>query len=226
MAKWVKRGNYWELLVPQKDPDWLDARKFRITGTSASGMGGENFFKTPEEQVKIISGVSQEVFDNEALERMKHGNDNEKPTRDWCSDYLKQKITEKGFCVPYFDLELGCSIDGDIEGTDGIIEIKCPVKMYKPILNYMEQIKNGWKPPTNYYSHIYKSHYFQMQLGMVILQKKYCIYVVNSISDGLTFTQKIAFNQDHWNHYYPIIKENYNKYVKPHLNGNYPILPS
>lgn len=223
---WIKHKTYWELLAPQKDPIWLEGRKGRITSTAAAGMVGESPFKTIEQQANIISGVTKEEFSEKTLKIMNHGTENEAPTREWAEKHFNVKIVERGLVVPVWNLDLGGSVDGDIVGTDGIIEIKCPVKMYGPILEYMEKVKKGWKPPANYYKHIYSSHYFQCQHNLRIMSKKFCIYIVNSVSEGIIFTQIIKYDEDHWNKYYPIIKENYNKYVKPNLTDKYPILPT
>lgn len=226
MIKWVKHEQYWELIAPQKDDIWLEGRKCRVTSTSCSGMAGQSPFKTVEQQANIISGKEKEEFSEKTLKIMENGTINEGPTRDWAAKHFNLEIVERGLVVPLFDLELGGSVDGDIIGTDGIIEIKCPVKMYSPILGYMEKIQKGWKPPPDYHEHIYFTHYFQMIHNMKIMGKKFCIYIVNSVSEGIIFTQVVKYDEDHWNKYYPIIKENYNKYVRPHLNGKYPIIPN
>lgn len=227
MIKWINHGQYWELIAPQKDLIWLQGRKGRVTATSAYTMTGLSFFKdkTPEIQGKIIAGILEEVFDDVTLKIMEHGNVNEDPTRKWVEEHFNIKIVERGLVVPVWDSEIGGSVDGDIVGCDGIIEIKCPQKMYKPILEYMEKTKKGCKFSENYHGHIYPSHFFQIQHNLKIMGKKFCIYVVNSVSEGLIFTHKVNYDEDHWNKYYPIIKDNYNKYVKPHLDGKYPILP-
>ena len=225
-SQWINHGSYWELSSPQGDDIWLEGRKGRVTTSVSGAMVGESRFKTAEEQGRIIAGVYKEEFSPEALERMNHGTEYEPTTRNWYSCKTKQKIEERGLIVPVWDFEIGASIDGDIIGTDGIIEIKCPVKMYYPLTQYTDQIKSGWVPPPKYYKHIYRTHLHQMQHAMAVMGKKWCIYIVNSTIDGLIFTQKIDFDKDHWNHYYPIIKNNYNKYVAPYLNVTYPIAPS
>nr|QBK91526.1 MAG: YqaJ-like recombinase [Pithovirus LCPAC302] len=223
--QWVNRGTYWELLAPQGGDIWKDGRKGRTNTTASCGMAGESRFKTVEEEGKFIAGVEEEHFTEDALERMAHGTNTEPIAREWYSKYTNQLIEERGLIVPTWDLEIGASVDGDIIGTDGIIEIKCPSKMYYPLQQYMDLINNGWEPPDNFYNHIYLNHRHQMQQAMAIMGKKYCIYIVYVTTDSSAFTQRINFDQDHWNHYYPIIKNNYDKYVRPYLKDKYPILP-
>ena len=64
-----------------------------------------------------------------------------------------------------------------------------------------------------------------MQHAMAVTGKKYCVYIVNSTIDGKIFTQKIPFDPVYWENHYKIITANYDKYVKPYLNGKYPIMP-
>lgn len=223
--KWVDCGSCWEHTAPQGDPDWKLARLGRVTTSVSGAMAGRSTFKTPEEQGKYIAGYEKESFSQKAIERMDHGNDTEPEARDWYAKYTGYTIVERGLIVPKQDLTLGASIDGDVINTDGIIEIKCPLTMYYPLKKYMDQIKTGWKPPPNYHKHIWPTHYAQMQHAMAVTGKKWCTYIVYCTTDGSIFTQKIDFNQDYWNDHYITIKNNYERYVKPYLDGRYPIIP-
>jgi hypothetical protein len=90
----------------------------------------------------------------------------------------------------------------------------------------MDQLKTGWIPRSDYFKHIWPTHYDQMQHAMAVMGKKYCVYIVYCTVESKAFTQKIPFNQEYWEHHYIKIKENYEKYVKPHLNNKYPIIPA
>ena len=222
---WVNRGDFWECLAPQKSEEWLRARRGRVNGTDTGPLAGKSTFKTPEETGKIIAGIEEPVFLKENLEYMNHGVRSEPLARAWYEKNYKCKVLERGLCVPTWDTTIGTSVDGDIIGTDKILEIKSPRKMYGSILKYMDAISAGWKPPPNYYDHIFPTHFAQMQQGMRILNKAYCDYVIYSTSDAKVFTQRIAFDPIYWEKHYAIIKQNYDLYVKPHLNGTYPIQP-
>lgn len=222
---WIDHGKYWELEFPQGTDGWLEGRLGRITTSVSGAMAGRSKFKTPEEQGKIIAGALEEHFTKDELERMSHGNNTEPECRAWYESTISHKIIERGLIVPKWDPTLGASVDGDIVGTDCIIEIKCPVRMYYPLEQYMDQMSTGWKPRPDYFKHIWTTHYSQVQHAMAVMGKKYCIYIVYSTTECKVFTQKIPFDPVYWEQHYKILKENYSKYVDPYLNGKYPIMP-
>ena len=224
--QWIDHGNYWELRAPQGDDIWKEGRLGRVTSSVSGAMGGNSIFKTPEEQGLIIAGVKEEIFTPEALERMSHGSSSEPMARDWYQSTITDPIVERGLIVPKSDPLLGASVDGDISGSDMIIEIKCPLSMYYPLEQYMEQLKTGWVPRPDYFKHMWPTHYIQCQHSMYVLGKKYCVYIVYCTTESKVFTQKIPFDPEFWDQHYRKIKENYDKYVKPHLNGKYPIMPN
>ena len=215
--KWIDRGHYIESSAEQRSKEWLDARIGIVTSTTGSALAGKSSFKTPEQIGKIIAGVETEVFAEKNLEYLNHGVENEGPTRLWFEKTYNCKVLERGLCVSKADPLIGGSVDGDIVGTDGCIEIKCPQKMYRGILSYTENVEHGWVPPPDYFEHILSSHLYQMQQICWVLGKKYCIYIVNCTFTGQIFTQKIPFSQKYWDEVYPIIKKNYELYVRPHL---------
>lgn len=224
-VRWIDHGPYWELLAPQGDDIWSKGRKGRTTTAVSGAMAGRSKFKSVEEQGAIIAGVVEEVFTEEELKRMGHGTATEVTARNWYSKHSNQRIVERGLIVPKWDLTIGASIDGDIVGTDGIIEIKCPTRMYYPLEQYMDQLRTGWVPRPDYFKHIWPTHYDQMQHAMAVMGKSWCMYIVYSTTDKTVFTQKIPFDRTYWDNHYKVITENYNKYVKPHLTGQYPIMP-
>lgn len=224
---WIDRGTYWEFSAPQGDPAWVEVRFGRVTTAVSGAMGGRSRFKSEKEQGEIIAGIKEDNFTEDQISLMDHGTSTEPEARNWTRRYLKRNIIERGLIVPKWDPELGASIDGDVEGTDVIIEIKCPKKMYGPLEQYMDLKKYGkWIPPPNYYHHIWDTHYDQMQHAMAVTNKKRCLYVVYSTSDKRIFTQMIPFDQTYWDLHYKKIKNSYDKYVRPHLDGKYPILPT
>jgi len=224
--EWIDHGSYWELKAPQGDSIWKEGRLGRITTSVSGAMAGRSNFKTPEEQGLIIAGVKEEIFTSTELERMGHGTNTEPEARCWYSTSIPNQIAERGLIVPKWDLTLGASVDGDILNSDGIIEIKCPLSMYYPLEQYMDQLKTGWIPRSDYFKHIWPTHYDQMQHAMAVMGKKYCVYIVYCTVESKAFTQKIPFNPEYWENHYIKIKENYEKYVKPHLNNKYPIIPA
>lgn len=223
---WVDRGSYYENVAHQGSPKWLEARKGRVNGSNTGGLAGKSSFKSVEETGKIIAGVIEEQFKQKNIDAMAHGHKFEKIAREWYEKKYNCKVIERGLAVCKTDYRIGVSIDGEIVGQEGILEIKAPLKLWKPILQYMDAKSSGWKPPANYHDHIWESHYCQMQQGMFILKKKYCDYIVYSTEDRQVFTQRIFFDPVYWNNHYSIIKQNYELYVKPHLEDTYPLSPS
>ena len=216
-SEWIDRGRYWESFHKQGTEKWKEARIGRNTSSTTGALAGKSSFKTPEEIGQIIAGVKVEEFSKKNLAYINHGSAWEKFVRDYFAKQNNLDILERGLCVLKSDITLGASVDGDIIGTDGCIEIKCPQKMYRGILSYTENVEHGWVPPADYYEHILPTHLHQCYQNSWVLGKKYCVYIVNCTFTGQIFTQKISFSQKYWDEVYPIIKKNYELYVRPHL---------
>ena len=223
---WIDRGSYYEHTAAQGTKPWGDARLGRVNSSNSGAMVGKSPFKTAEETGKIIAGVVEEQFSDKSIQAMDHGHFCEPRGRNWYEKTYDCKVIERGLCVSKEDFRFGASVDGEIVGKDGIIEIKCPKKMWNPILNYMNAKERGWKPPPNYYDHIYDTHLCQMMHGMAILKKSFCDYIVYSTEDNKVFVQRVHFDPEFWNNHYQILKKNYELYIAPYLiNSKYPISP-
>ena len=188
---WIDRGRYWEHTAKQGTQPWKDARIGRVTSSNSGALAGKSTFKTAEETGEIIAGIKEEVFSEKSIEYMAHGTLHETKGRQWFEETYKCKVIERGLCVLKSDYTIGASVDGDMINSDGCIEIKCPQKMYNSILTYTENVSNGWKPPYNFYDHIFPTHLAQCMQACYVLGKKYCIYIVYCVSSGQVFTQKI-----------------------------------
>lgn len=230
---WKKHESYWENIAPQKSLEWELSRFGRANSSNTADLaeGNEKLEKTVEKTGKIIAGLEIQVFKADNENFMNHGNVYEPIARKWYENQYKVKVLEMGHCVPFFDNEIGASVDGKVYNLDGtfsggIIEIKCPQKMYKGISTYIEHKNSGWVPPLNYYDHIFFSHHKQMLQGMKVLDAKWCDYIVYCTSTKQIFVQRVPFDNENWENHYRKIKENYAKYVKPYLPKGYPIKPS
>jgi len=220
---WKDRGHYYEHSGKQGTEEWKEARIGRINSSNSRAMTGKSNFKTAEETGKIIAGIKIEEFTPEAIERMNHGTKMESPVRTWYEKTNNCKAVERGLCVLKSDIRIGASVDGDVLNSDVIIEIKCPVKMYRPILTYLENVDHGWKPEKGYHDHIWDSHFCQMQHGLFVLNKKFCDYIVYCSESSQVYTQRIEFDPVFWKDHYSILDTNYKKYIYPYLKPGYPL---
>lgn len=239
--KWIDKGVYWLYDADQKDPDWHLVRKGRPSGSNCGYLIGHGNpqFGSKEDTVLEIVGKKEKVFDQRQRENMDHGVREEPIARDWYSETRKCRVEELGFVIPKWDMSIGVSVDGVIydssenkdemseKMSDGMIEIKCPKKMYYPLAKYIEQQKNNNSKEDDF-SHIWKTHYDQMQLGMAVLGKKWCDYVVYCSPENSSFVQRIPFDYNYWKiEMYDKLKCIIQEEINPLLVGtNYPLMPT
>ena len=238
VSKWKDLGNYWLYDVEQKEPDWKLVRKGRPSGSNCGyllGHGNPNF-GSKEDTLLEIAGKKVKIFTEQQLDNMKFGETIEPIAREWYEKTRNVKVNELGFVVPKWDPNIGVSVDGVVLTwdnqlkkyieNDGMIEIKGPKRMYRPLEEYIQKQTAGYTTPNDY-SHIWTTHYDQMQLGMAILGKKWCDYVVFCSPENKTFVQRIPFNQHYWNELmYNPLKQIIEEELKPLLIGTpYPLMP-
>ena len=244
---WVDCSRYWLNTASQGSVDWLTARKglvplefltegestngkilisSRLTGSNFGAAAGFSKFTTPDELVLYISGLEEKKFSEESLSNMSHGNAYEPIARRWYEETTGMTVEEVGLAVPKWNFHLGASVDGIVKDSNGMVEIKCPKKMYKPLADHIHFRSTGWKPGNrHYHNHIWDSHYAQMQGGMAILKRGWCDYVVYSTSDGKAYKERIFFNEEYWerrlyprlqsflyNHLFPVLENIIGKY--------------
>lgn len=227
---WKECKEYWELNVPQKDPLWMKSRLYRVTGSACGNFSGmlPSKFNNVEECSDIICGLKTKEIDEEHMVYVQDGIKNEPLAREWLSKHIGKPIVERSLIIPKWDLKrIGVSVDGEImdDECNGIVEIKCPPKMYPRLQEHITSLKMGFKPPSNYYQHIWPGHYCQMQLGMAIMNKQYCIYMVYCKNENKIYTENIQFDPKFWKNMYNRIKQNYSTYIKPKIKNGYPLMP-
>ncbi len=207
---WIDCGGYWHYNVEQGTDKWLEIKKGRCGGTTNNG---ESRFDTKENIGRCVAGVKKKTFDKLSLQKMAYGVRKEPSARKYYEKKNGVKVTEMGFCIPKYNTNIGVSVDGMV-GSEGIVEIKCPYEMYRN-LEYKKN-KTG-------YSHIFKSHFKQMQMGMAITMTKWCDYIVYS-RDRKVYIERIYHDPVFWKKLYSETVVFWNQYVKPHLKGTkYPI---
>lgn len=215
---WEDRGSYWISHNAQGSKEWYEIRKGRINASEFGTVIGHSNFKTPNDAALNISNIKPYEFTDYSRMVMEHGTKTEPIARDWYSKKYNVKVNEVGSAIPKWCPYIAGSLDGEVEGESRSIEIKCPLKMYKPIHEYLQKLSHGWTPPKYYHSHIWKTHYDQMIGGMAITGKQCCDYVVYSTEDNHQFTYTVEFNREYWeNELYPGLQKFYNEKLKPLL---------
>jgi hypothetical protein len=114
---------------------------------------------------------------------------------------------------------LGASPDG-LVGDDGLLEIKCPARLPRPIFFYTQgydvRVISDEIPVR--YAHIWPHYYDQMQGCMAIFGRKWCDYVVYVPGMEL-FIDRVTFNEEYWNN---ILLPRLESFVNKHIKGQVP----
>lgn len=196
---WIEKSTYWIHSGEQGTDEWKRIRLGRITASDFGTVAGWSHFTKPDELLPYLTGELTKS-DNE---NMSHGRTFEPIVRNWYSHTRNVPVTEGGLTVPKWDFHIGCSLDGEVE-NNGMIEIKCPQKMYLPLKNHKKHQPG--------FSHIWKTHYAQMQGCMAITNKSWCDYIVYCDSEQQIYTERIPFDQSYWNNLYHHLKSYYSKH--------------
>ena len=117
----------------QRTPEWFQARAGRLTGSVAGDIlaktrsGGESAARRDlriQLAIEQLTGspVEQSGFVSAAMQR---GIDSEPVARAAYEARTGHIVRSTGFVIRP-DLLVGCSLDGDIDCMQGILEIKCP----------------------------------------------------------------------------------------------------
>ena len=203
--------NYYLIDTRQGSSDWRLMRKGRITMSNLGKVVGHAPYcnYSPEDLAAILKGEKKEEFSPEAIERMRKGNEYEDKVRKHLEKKLGKQIKETGFAVWKADTRFGASLDGIIDDDTGI-EIKCPARMYGPLLDRINHPTNN---PDDI-SCIWKSQYDQVIGNGVITGRKNMIFCVYGIEDKKMYIQNVKVDYDYWfNFLYPKACEFYDKYM-------------
>ncbi len=201
-STWQDCGTYWLNTSPQCSSGWEAARKGRFTASRFGyGLGFNLRFSTPKQTALEIAGVSKPTPSEQNQIMMSEGIRLEPEARQHYERQYKVDVKQVGLAVPKWDLRIGASTDG-LVGEEGMIEIKCIQRMYKPILSYLQ---NPGRSES--IDHIWPTHYAQMQGNMAILGRKWCDYIVMCKQENSIFMQRIYYNAAYWDQWlYPQIK--------------------
>ena len=213
---WIEYDTYYIFNAEQRSEAWLKIHKGRCSGSTIGACVDHSIFTTPKEQAKYLAEVEVKEFTELQRKNMDYGTRLEPIARGWYEKSRKCVVKELGMAIPKWDKYLGVSVDGVVENQDGIIEIKCVKRMYYPLKKYMGN-------PTNGYDHIWKTHYDQMMLGMAVLNKKWCDYIVYCPNENKVFVQRVPFDSKYWEDLYLKTKSFIETQLKPY--GVDPVIP-
>ena len=200
---WIDCGKYWHYKVKQGTDKWLEMKKGRLGGTTNNG---KSEFDSKKNIGMCVAGVKNKEFNETSKEKMAYGNRKEPKARRYYEKLNKCKVIEMGFCIPKNNHNIGVSVDGMV-GINGIIEIKCPYDMYPKLVNHIYSGGEG-------HSHIFLSHYKQMQMGMAITGTVWCDYIVYS-RDRKVYIERVDFDPIFWKKLYAEIVDFWQQYVYP-----------
>lgn len=220
--------NCWLYDASQRSNEWLAVRKGRISGSVAGACLGLSKFETDKAKIgREIAGLQTKSFTPEQNEVVQYGIDNEESARQWYMKHRGVNVEELGFVIPKWEPRIGTSVDGIIDDGRGIIEIKCPKKMYYKLagrIRCQEQLKrfgiteSSSSSPlssTNQYDHIWQTHYCQMQISMAVLERQYCDYIVYCPLENQVYLESIPFNREYWTNFMlPGLRRFHDEYIK------------
>ena len=182
----------------QKSEEWFNIRKNKITGSKFGDIIYQKF-NNHENLSKMIKGELEPSFNEIQIQNMKNGIENEPIARKKYEELNNCKVKEIGILISKKYNFLGFSPDG-LVGNDGMIEIKCPYKIYYPLL------KEG---------KIWDSHIAQIQGGLFLCKRKWCDYVVYGHSNQEIYIKKIYYDEKYCNEILlPSLLNFYEKYLK------------
>lgn len=145
----------------QGSQEWHKLRELRVSAShaqaiQANGKGLETYVQ--EKVCKYFSSAEEESYSNKAME---HGIEQEPVATTMYEFETGSCCYEIGYAI--YSEHVGCSPDRGV-GEHGLIEIKCPSDKV-----YFQYLLDGV---------IDLKYYYQMQMQMLICEKKWCDYVV------------------------------------------------
>lgn len=195
--RWTDEGSYYQFKFEQMSDEHLyELHQGRLGASDFATVASRSRFSSRNDLLsKVIEGknfISKEGRDV----WLKEGKEPEENARKWYENLYKVKVDQANMCVPKWNPRISGSPDGFV-GDDGLIEIKCPKRLYG---NLVRRKTEKYKNP------IFPSHYDQMIGYMAITGRKWCDYVVLDES-GDFYVERLKFNKHHWeNILYPEIQ--------------------
>jgi putative phage-type endonuclease len=195
---WEDRIDFWLNKAPQGSDAWKKHRKNRLTASSFSSAISKGIKSAKPLDIAIDITKIKLTSQTDCKSAKMHGVKTEPEAREWYCKRYNVEVKEVGLAVPKWEPRIGASLDGEVVGTDGMIEIKCPLVMYEYLQDHMNKINSDWKPHPFYHNHIWDSHYAQIQGSLKITNKKWCDYVVYATQSNSVYVERIHFDQVYW----------------------------
>lgn len=233
-TSWIDCGTYFLSTNPQGTDAWKEDRLGRLSASQHGHLILPKH-KSYQQLADEILGVREDKFSDVAQEWVNHGSLTEGLARDWYTKVTTNEVIQVGFAVPKWCKEIGGSPDGMI-GQDGLIEIKCPKKMYWSLMYKMKGIRMDTPQSFGFSSsvqltpknkegeydtcpislkcpHILITHYAQMQSCMAITGRKWCDYVVYATESGQAYIERVYYDNDFWLYLYDQIQKFLNSFL-------------
>lgn len=170
--------------------DWFKFRAGRITSSNFKSACSTKLAKPALSLIKTICYPLSVIFQSKST---KYGIVNEKKAKKDYFETMKTrhdnfKIDEVGFCISTKTPEFGASADGIMSCDccgEGCFEIKCPYRLQK-VPNKEFSIKEFAEMKESYLVRVEGSYlldrnhtyYYQIQLHMYALEKKFCDFII------------------------------------------------
>lgn len=235
---WIDCGTYWIAEHEQGGDLWFKTRENRVTGSRYGAAHGiseyneklnsdpaTNIFLNLTILARQIVGIEKKTFPEFAIFAMGHGTRTEPVARAWYEKAFDCQVIERGIAVPKWNIYVGSSVDGEIVGQNGIIEIKCPQGRYQALFDHQEKKERGAVYDKYYHQHIKNDHYDQMIGNMAVMAKDFCDYIVYCTGTREIYVERIYFNQKYWEEdLYPALQNFIEVHLKPIIKQP-PVMP-
>lgn len=225
---WKEFKTYYRNDSPQLSDEWFGIRLCSLTSGNAGNWSGRSrFAQSPDDEADYICGLKIKEFSEKNKYDMDNGIKGEPELRKWDSEMLGIPLSEVGVSVWKENPIFRGSLDAEpnILPTDNY-RFFCEYKItqdeiYRPLIEYTEAMKKGFKPPPHFHEHIFSSHYDQMISNGIIHDRDYCHYVVKGHKTGNIYWENIPINKEHWNDtLYPKGLDFYSNYIIPRMVKN------
>lgn len=120
-----------ELDFPQRSAEWFDARLGHLTGSRAADMlatikSGEAAARRDYRTQLVVERLTQQLQEDTFVTPVMERAVALEPVAHMAYEQLTGHVSQPSGFLKLRDVLAGCSLDGQINGFTGILEIKCP----------------------------------------------------------------------------------------------------